>query len=98
MTSVTEKDWAVRRRPPSEVSTSVAEMNCLDGCPVGRGKPNGAHRLMLVLFRSRVGLPSLEYTSIGFRVRVALSYGAGQVDAQLGMSLPEAVAQLKMSL
>ena len=80
--------WAERRRSPSEVRTSVAKMNCLNGYPTGRGQAEGSPQADVRVFRSRVGLPSSEYTSIGFRVRGALSYGAGQVDAQLGMSLP----------
>ena len=44
------------------------------------------------------GFSFSEHTNIRFRVRGALSCGAGKTVAQLGMSLLEAVAQLWMSL
>ena len=44
------------------------------------------------------GLPSSERTNKGLRVREAISYVIELAVAQLEMSFPETVAQLRMSL
>ena len=59
------------------------------------GQLKGAQRLMSVLLFSNRGFFS-QHTSIEFRVREALSYGARQAVAQSRMSLPEVAVQLRM--
>ena len=61
------------------------------------GEQKGALRQMF-MFIVLEGPPILEHTSKEFRVRGALGYRARQAVAQLGMSLPEAVVQLRISL
>jgi len=72
-------------------------MNCLDDYQLGEqvdGRPEA--NVGVIVFER--GFSFSECISIRFRVRGTLSFRARQKIAQLGISLPRAVAQLRMSL
>ena len=80
------------------MKTSVAKMDWAISLVTRGGELKGALRQMFMITILERGPPFSEHTSEGFRVGGAFSYEAGYAVAQLGMSVPGAVVQLRVSL